>query len=143
MTTVQLSMDTDLRVSRLGARLAAHLSEQSATLPHDISERLRVSREQAGARARLARRQAATAAAVLTLPGGVALLGGPPVWWQRLASTLPLVLLVAGLLLIDQWTTREQVLAAADIDTVLLSDDLPPNAYADPGFGEFLKSPLP
>jgi hypothetical protein len=56
---------------------------------------------------------------------------------------VPLLVLVAGLMLISQWTVREQVLAAADVDTVLLSDDLPPDAYADPGFTEFLKSPLP
>ena len=30
---------------------------------------------------------------------------------------------------------------AAEIDALLLSDDLPPGAYADPGFVEFLKKP--
>ena len=143
MTKASRLTDDDLLVSRVGARLAAGLNQQTAALPHDITERLRVSREQAVARARLAQRQDATAAALITLPGGEALLGGPPAWWQRLATLLPLVVLVAGLVLIGQWTTRAQVLAAADIDTVLLSDDLPPDAYADPGFAEFLKSAPP
>jgi hypothetical protein len=56
---------------------------------------------------------------------------------------LPLVVLVAGLVAIDQWSTREQVLAAAEIDSQLLADDLPPDAYGDPGFAEFLRSPPP
>ena len=57
---------------------------------------------------------------------------------------LPLLVLVSGLLMIERWAVREQVLAAAEIDALLLSDDLPPAAYSDPGFGEFLRnSPTP
>lgn len=143
MTRPTRLTDDDLLVSRVGACLAAGLSERAAALPHDVSERLRVSREQAVARARQAQRQTASASAVVGLSGGAAVLGGPAAWWQRLAAALPLLVLVAGLLLIGQWTTREQVLAAADIDAMLLADDLPPDAYADPGFAEFLKSPPP
>jgi hypothetical protein len=71
---------------------------------------------------------------------GAAVLGGLVPWWQRAASVLPLLMLVAGLLMIDQWSVREQVFAAADIDAQLLADDLPPAAYSDPGFAEFLRS---
>jgi len=142
MTPAQRQNDRDLQVSRVGLRLAAGLSERAAALPQDITERLRVGREQAIARARLAQRQLA-ATPVLALPGGTAALGGPGLWWQRLGSLLPLLVLAAGLLLVGQWTTREQVLAAADIDAVLLSDEVPPGAYADPGFAEFLKSAPP
>ena len=57
---------------------------------------------------------------------------------------LPLLVLVAGLVMIDNWAVREQVLAAAEIDAQLLADDLPPAAYSDPGFGEYLRnSPTP
>jgi hypothetical protein len=56
---------------------------------------------------------------------------------------LPLIVLVAGLLLIQERMAFEQVEAAAEIDAVLLADDLPPEAYTDPGFGEFLKSSPP
>jgi len=145
MTSQIDAQETELLQTRLSARLAALLGEQVSALPHDITERLRVSREQAVVRARIARRHAETASAstVVALPGGLAVFGGPSAWWQRMANVLPLLVLVAGLLLIEHWTAREQVLAAADIDTVLLSDDLPPGAYADPGFAEFLKSPPP
>lgn len=130
--------------SRLAARLVAGLGEQAAALPHDISERLRVAREQALLRARELRLKSPVAAPIVAgVSGGALRLGGPSPWWQRMASALPLLVLLAGLLLIDQFSVREQMLAAADIDTVLLADDLPPAAYTDPGFGEFLRSPQP
>jgi hypothetical protein len=141
MTAPRGHADRDLLVSRAGLRLAAGLNERAAALPQDITERLRVAREQAVDRARRAQRLAP--APVLAQQWGAATLGGPDPWWQRLASLLPLLVLAAGLLLVGQWTTREQVLAATDIDVVLLSDEVPPDAYADPGFAEFLKSAPP
>ena len=74
---------------------------------------------------------------------GAALLGRGQGFWLRLASWMPLAVLVAGLVLIQQWNDREQVLAAAEIDAVLLADDLPPTAWSDPGFREYLKAPPP
>ncbi len=61
-------------------------------------------------------------------------------WLVRLASLLPLLALLAGLWGINHWAHREQVQAAAEVDTALLTDDLPPAAYADPGFEEYLLS---
>jgi hypothetical protein len=145
MKTTYPYADTDALQARVAARLVAGLGEQAAGLPHDITERLRVARERAVSHAREVRRQVpATAGVVVGVSrGAAAVLGAPPPWQQRLASLLPLLVLLAGLALISRWTAREQVLAAADIDAVLLADDLPPAAYSDPGFAEFLKSPPP
>lgn len=122
--------------ARFGLRIGALLEEQAQRTPHDISERLRVAREQALARARSAR----TAGADVTLAAGpTAVLGRQPSWLFRFASVLPLVLLVGGLVLIDEWHDRAQIEAAADIDLALLADDLPPDAYSDAGFVEFLQ----
>jgi hypothetical protein len=125
--------------ARVGLRLAATLNESTAALSHDIEARLRFSRERALARARQLRASAAPSAVTLQR-GGAAALGGTP-WWLKLASAAPIVLLAAGLLLIVQINDMQQIQAAAEIDAVLLADDLPPAAYADPGFGEFLKEP--
>jgi hypothetical protein len=140
-TTRHLTDDHGIE-SRLAARLAGALTLQSQSLPHDISERLRFARERALASAREAQRAPAAATTTVGVTaGGAAVLGGFFVpWWQRAASVLPLVVLVAGLMLIQQWTVREQVLAAAEIDSQLLADALPPAAYSDPGFAEFLRS---
>jgi hypothetical protein len=134
-------LDDQLIESRLAARFAAGLTASVDGLPHDVSERLRFAREQALAKARVAQRVTA-AGAVLTgvSTSGAAVLGSFVPWWQRAASLLPLVMLMAGLLVIDHWAVREQVVAAADFDAQLLSDDLPPAAYSDPGFAEFIRS---
>jgi hypothetical protein len=82
---------------------------------------------------------ASRAGATLTWPGAPS--DGGSGWWLKLGALLPLVALVAGLMLIQDWHGSNQVSAAAEIDASLLSDDLPPSAYSDPGFVEFLKSP--
>ena len=132
--------------ARMAGRLASALTACSAALPHEVSERLRVARDQALSRARRSRLAAVSAAA--SAAGGTAVLrGGPggdsglPKW---LSALMPLVLLIAGLMLIGQLNVLEQIQVAADIDTQLLSDDLPPAAYADPGFAQYLrKGPAP
>jgi hypothetical protein len=127
---------------RLAARLAAGLSERADVLPHDISERLRVSRDLAVQRMRSA--QAARAGSVVGVSrSGAATLGRLGGVWLQFASWAPLAVLLAGLLFIQQWSDHEQVLAAAEIDAVLLADDLPPAAWTDPGFREYLKTPNP
>jgi Protein of unknown function (DUF3619) len=136
--------DTHALEARLAARLAGSLTVSTQAVPHDITERLRVAREQAVQRARLAREAAPGGAQVAGVSAsGAALLAGFAVWRQRFAVGLPLVLMVAGLVAIDRFTVREQVLAAADIDAQLLSDTLPPSAYSDPGFAEYLRTVPP
>lgn len=126
---------------RLAAHLAGAINLRSQTLPHDISERLRVGREQALLRLRGNRLQTEAGSAVTGWSrSGTATLGLFGQWGQRAANVMPLVVLVCGILTIESWSTQEQVLAAAEIDAQLLSDSLPPAAYSDPGFAEFLKS---
>ena len=128
---------------RFALRVAGQLSRGAEALPHDILERLRIAREQSVDRARLARRAAVastqTAQSVLTQGKGTAALSGPPSLWLRLASALPLVVLVAGLVMIQQHHTLEQINVAAEIDAALLADELPPAAYGDAGFSEYLR----
>ena len=62
-------------------------------------------------------------------------------WWLKLASAVPVVVLVFGFVLIQHSHVNAQISAAAEIDAALLADDLPPAAYSDPGFVEFLKAP--
>ena len=142
MNTQNNLQDRHLIESRLAARLAVGLSASFDGLPHDVAERLRFARDQALARARQAR-LAAPAGVTVVSARGAAVLGGLVPWWQRAASVLPLFALVAGLFVIDHWAVREQVVAAADFDAQLLADDLPPAAYSDPGFAEFIRSTPP
>jgi len=158
--------------ARFALRLSARLEEGAQSVPHDISERLRVAREQA-IRAGREARAAAVAPVMAPAPtvnvsvaglstagaGGMSVGAGwsesryarsndhgrhlddsPPSWGWRLASALPALALVVGLWGIHQYYKHEQVQAAADVDMALLTDVLPPAAYSDPGFAEFLRS---
>jgi hypothetical protein len=125
---------------RFALKLTARLSESADALPHDISERLRAARMQALG----TRQQVKLATSAQVLGNGMAAtlsLGGPDSdLWRRAASFVPLLALVFGLLAIQFLGNDERARDLADIDSALLTDDLPPAAYTDPGFAQFLKS---
>ncbi len=130
----------DALESRYALRLTAHLSEQALAVGPDVSERLRIGRERALDRARQLRAAQAAPARSGVSAAGAAILGGGG-WWARLSLVVPLIALLVGLVLIQQTHLDEQISAAAEIDAALLADDVPPTAYRDPGFLEFLKTP--
>lgn len=124
---------------RMGQNLAGLLTQACGELPHDLTQRLRVARQQA-----LAVRKPEPAPAHQVMAQGNSLtLSGPPNeglgLWSILGSTLPLLALLAGLVTV-QWLDREKAVSElAEVDTALLADDLPPAAYSDPGFIHFLR----
>ena len=127
--------------SRFARRVVACLNECAETVSPDVGERLRFARDKAVEAARLGR-TGQVAHGVGVTASGAAIAGfSESRWWLRFASFLPLVALIGGLVLIQDWQTRSQISVAAEIDEALLGDDLPINAYRDPGFSEFLKAP--
>jgi hypothetical protein len=142
MTSQQTSRTAALEV-RFARRLASRLSEGAGQLPDDIEERLRHARGQAIARLGAVLTPVAAIGVSGRAGGGTASLNGPSTgagWWKPLVTLLPVLALVAGLFLIEHLHAQKQISAAAEIDAALLADDLPPAAYRDPGFLEFLKS---
>jgi hypothetical protein len=137
LTAPSRPQDPSTLEARYALRVAARLSERSDELPHDIGERLRFARDQALAHARTVRGAASSS----SRSGGAAVLGGG--WWPRLAAALPVLALAAALILVQTEQQDEQLRAAVETDAALLADDLPPSAYTDPGFAEFLKAPAP
>ena len=124
---------------RFGLQVAARLSDAADELPYDISERLRAART----RALSQRRSAAQTASSVTRSGAAATLtfGSEHLnWWDRVAAAAPLLALVLGLVAINVIQNDKRASEIAEIDAALLTDDLPPAAYADPGFTQFLKS---
>ena len=144
-------LEAEALEARFGLRVTARLNEGTQSLPHDVSERLRVARQQALERAavrRLKTAPAATADDAVSMGDGSAALhwhhASPdqrPAWRGALAALVPVLLLLVGLLFISHWRDREQIATTADIDSALLGDDLPPAAFTDPGFVEFLLEP--
>ncbi|ABM33678.1 DUF3619 family protein [Paracidovorax citrulli] len=131
---------------RFARRVTARLSEGTADMPYDISERLRAARVQAVSRrkrvASVPVRQAAGAAAVFGNKASAILGGGGEgrTWWRALASVIPLTALAVGLVVINVAQEEKGMNEVAEVDAALLTDDLPPSAYADPGFLQYLKT---
>ena len=139
-TSTSVAMSESLE-RRFGLRVAARLTEGSRAVGGDVSERLRFAREQALARA-LSVRTVELPVRVGVSTGGAALLGRLRSGWGiRLATMLPMFVLVGGLISIQYWQDRTHIAVAVEIDAALLADDLPPTAYSDIGFVEFLKTP--
>ena len=125
---------------RFGRRVAARLTLGTEALGNDIDERLRIARQQAVARRKVA---GLVAASGVVRSGGSAALqfgDGGPAWWTRLASAVPLLALAVGLLVIHVVQSEDRANELAEVDAALLTDDLPTSAYTDPGFLQFLKT---
>ncbi len=129
--TTPLHPEHEILARRLAARLDTPLS-------HDISERLRAARVRAVAARRVSTIQV-QANGTLTLSSAQDALRP----WGWLASLLPLVALMVGLITLKQLQDERRANEVAEIDTAMLTDDIPPSAYTDPGFLRFLKMPLP
>ena len=123
---------------QLGVRVSRALSAQADGINPDIGERLRIARRQALEIARVRRLALIPAVAPSTVGSGGSIAAGGG-WWGRIGTLLPALALVLGLLGIQLWHQETLIQAAAEIDTALLADDVPPVAYADPGFIEFLR----
>ena len=119
---------------QFGRAVAMRLSSGVDELPYDVRERLRAARVRA-----LETRKTPAVAPVVMGRGGAASLALGGRWLTRIASVLPLLVLAAGLVLLHTSQTERRASELAEVDTALLTDDLPPAAYADPGFLQFLK----
>ena len=92
-------MTTQKRIDQFANRIAARL--EGGGVPHDVSERLRIARQQA------------------------------------------LAALLAGLLALQPQQMRLPDPRVAEVDADLVADALPPKAYADPGFLQYLRLTQP
>lgn len=130
----------DILQDRFGVKTAAYLSAAASSVPYDISERLRAARAQAVAKRKIAKTQ--TVGGVVNSGGSAALTWGSDEglgWWGRIGSVMPLIALVVGLLTINSIQNDNRAQELAEVDSALLTDELPPAAFADPGFVQFLK----
>jgi len=122
-------------------RVIAGLGGSNPSLHSHMERRLSAARWQAIDSARRVRRLKAIASEVaLATAAGPS---GMTPWWARLASFAPALALTLGLIAIDKLNLTQRIEAAAEVDAALLADDLPPSAYVDPGFAEFLKQSRP
>src|SRR5690606_25820972 len=123
---------------RTAYRLRHALDERSNDLPPATCERLAAARHTA-----LSRKKAETEVAQYAVQAGMPRLrlpsvGSPRAWFGRLGMVLPLAALVFGLIGIYQHERRQQIIATAELDAEVLTDELPISAWLDHGFEAFV-----
>jgi Protein of unknown function (DUF3619) len=126
---------------RYGLKTASYLSAGASDLSYDISERLRAARVQAVSKRKIAKME--FAGSVFSAGRSASLSWGSDdglSWWARIGSVVPLIALVVGLLAINSIQSDNRDQEVAEVDAALLTDELPPAAFADPGFIQFLKT---
>src|SRR5438270_11099467 len=110
-----------------------HLLNQGTQVEPRIAQRLKAARELA------LTRQRAEGAPVLLWADNV--LGNDWGWGALSARVvLPVVMLAVAAFGIYRWQESQRLAEVVEIDTQLLTDDLPIDAYLDRGFQNFLKT---
>jgi len=110
-------------------RVTAHLSAAAREVDDDIAARLRKARERA-----IAAHRPAHGIAGVFAGGGLRRLFPPMVRPAAMAVAI-LAVVLAG----DYWVTWSRVSTLQDVDTALLIDDLPIDAYLDADFKAWLQ----
>lgn len=146
------SHPNEIAAEHFARKVTTRLSQGTIELPYVVTERLRASRMQALA----ARKRSSTPLRVLHTESASSLVGAyadgtlgmgrtsgqdnTPVWVRRLLTALPLLALAAGLAFIGVEHDSRTTIDVADVDAALLTSQLPPAAYMDAGFQQYLQS---
>jgi len=119
------------------------LDESAGRLPYRTTHRLATARAAALSRARV---EAAPRYAPQTLRAGhrpnaeLAGTPSPPLLWRIAAVIVPIALVAAGLFGISVLETHQRADDLAELDAAMIADDVPISAYADRGFGVYLRN---
>ena len=122
---------------QFGRASAALLRQGTQTIPQNIKDRLHAARMKAIS----AKKPEKVLIQKPVLAGSARnWTSGSNEIWDTVGWIAPLVVLVFGLIGIAQWQDDSRINDIAEVDAALLSDDVPPDAYADSGFMAFLKN---
>jgi hypothetical protein len=122
---------------QFGLTAAALLRQGTQSLPAGIKDRLYAARLKALSvkkpeKVRIAQHVLASSSGSWS--------SGSRSFWDNVGWIAPLAVLVFGLIGIAQWQQDSRINDIAELDVALLTDDVPPDAYADSGFLGFLKN---
>lgn len=122
---------------QFSAQIKRALDESSGRLPYRVSHRLTTARETAMTHMPvdghgLVMRLAATHSSVTAVESGTG--------WRFAGVLVPLCIVVAGLFSMHAWDLSAKAEELADVQTAMLTDDVPIDTYADRGFGVFIKN---
>lgn len=116
----------ELDVDQIGKTVARSLDKELTHLSPKISQRLENAREIA-----LSQRKISSPSTIKS-PFGFSFI-------PSLKLVSPIFVVLALVFVIAQWQQNARISDIADIDTAILTDSVPPDAYADDGFRLFMK----
>jgi hypothetical protein len=121
-------------------RVRHALNENLDQLPAATGDRLAAARQLALSRKKpdAGRRAVVPQLAAAHRGDGAGFLGRPLSWLGRMSVALPVVIVFVGLVGMYQAEKRQHIVDLAEIDAMVLSDELPLNAYLDHGFNAYL-----
>ena len=121
-------------------RVRHALNENLDQLPAATSSRLVAARQLALSRKKpdAARRVVVPRLATTHGSDGDGFFSRPLSWIGRMSVALPVVIVFAGLVGMYQVEKRQHIVELAEIDAMVLSDELPLTAYLDHGFNAYL-----
>lgn len=120
-------------------RIRHALNENLDQLPPATSNRLAAARQLALSRKKPdAGRRAVFARLAPAQGDGDGFFSRPLSWLGRMSVALPAVIVFVGLVGMYQLEKKQLIVDLAEIDAMVLSDELPLNAYLDSGFNAYL-----
>jgi hypothetical protein len=125
------------QADQFGRASAALLTQGAQNLPAGIKDRLHAARMKA-----LSMRKAEKVRVQKPVFAGIAgnFSSSSNGMWDTVSWAAPMLVLIFGLIGIAQWQNDSRITDIAEVDAALLTDDVPPDAYADSGFLAFLKN---
>lgn len=126
-----MSNEPELNEPQFGNRIR-HLLNQAALLDASVTARLRAAREAA-----LARQKPESAQGLAWAGGVLARIGG--LRGLSLRFVMPVIVLAIGFAGVYTWEQRQRAAEVEELDALVLTGDLPIDAYLDRGFEAWLK----
>ena len=126
--------------ANFGYKVRAALNESLDNLPVDTSERLAAARKLALTRKKKESKVFAPVF-VTRLAGALSpssMFNQRLSWLSRMGIALPILVLIVGLIGMYHYEEQQRINETADIDAMVLSDELPLSAYLDHGFSAYL-----
>ncbi|HEX9185352.1 MAG TPA: DUF3619 family protein [Burkholderiales bacterium] len=126
-----MSNEPDLNEPQFGNRIR-HLLNQAAPLDASVAAKLRDAREAA-----LARQKPESAQGLAWAGSALARIGG--LRGLSLRFVMPVIILSIGFAGVYAWEQRQRAAEVEELDALVLTGDLPIDAYLDRGFEAWLK----
>jgi 2-methylaconitate cis-trans-isomerase PrpF len=119
-------------------RVRHALNENLDQLPAATTTRLAAARQLALSRKKPDTARRAFVPRPVMVGGGDGYFSRPLSWLGRMSVVLPAVIVFVSLVGIYQAEKKQHIVELAEIDAMVLSDELPLNAYLDHGFNAYL-----